>query len=104
LEGLHRVAVAGQVVALQRGEVVEDAGGGRGGAGAVFGVERQVGDLLARHRGAELALDQAAGKQRDELAGEQGFDTVGALQRDRCGVLDGLQLVVALLEVGLVST
>ena len=90
-------------MALERGEVVEDAGRGRGGAGAVFGVERQVGDLLAGHRVAQFALDQAAAQQRDELAGEQCFDAGGALERDRRGVLDGLQLVVAFLEVGLVA-
>ena len=31
LEGLYGLAVLGEVVALEWGEVVEDAGGGRGG-------------------------------------------------------------------------
>jgi hypothetical protein len=39
LEDLDVVVLAGEVVALDVAEVVEDAGGGRGGAGAVLVVE-----------------------------------------------------------------
>lgn len=95
--------VAGEVVALDVGEVVEDAGGGWRGAGAVFVVERQFGDAFAVHRGAELALDQRAAQQGDEVAGEQRFDAGWAVERDGGGGVDGLELVVALFEVGLVA-
>jgi hypothetical protein len=84
------LSVASQVVALEWSEVLEDAGGGRRGAGAVFAVQRQLRYLLVGHRGAEFACDEAAGEQRDELAGEERFDAGGALERDRGGVLDGL--------------
>jgi len=97
------LVVVGEVVALEGGEVVEDAGGGRGGAGAVFWVERQFGDLVVAHRGAEFAFDEAAAEQGDEVAGEQRFDAAGAFERDGGGVVDGFELVVAFLEVRLVA-
>ena len=50
VEGLDALAVAGEVVALDVGEGVEDAGGGRGGAGALLVVERQLGDVVMGHR------------------------------------------------------
>jgi len=49
-EGLDVLAVAGEVVAGQPGEELEDAVGSGLGAGAVLGVERQLGDLLVGHR------------------------------------------------------
>lgn len=68
------MSVAGEVVALDRGEVVEHAGGGRRGAGAVFGVERRVGDrsLLIALRSSRSIRQQA--RERDEPADEQRFD------------------------------
>ena len=94
---------AGEVVAREAGEEFERAGCGRLGAAALFGVERQFADLLLAHRAAEVAFDQAAAQQRDVLAEEQRFDPFGALDQHGGGVLNGLELVVALFEVGLVA-
>ena len=55
------------------------------------------------HGGAEVAFDQAAAQQRDELAEEERFDALGVLEQHGRGVLDALELVMALFEVGLVA-
>src|SRR6266540_1505550 len=98
----HELAVAVQFVA---GEVVEDGEnpfGGRRLAGAQFGVERDVGGGGGFHGGADLAFDECADEEGEELAAEDRFDAGGVAEPDRVGVLDGLEQVVAAFEVGLV--
>ncbi len=55
------------------------------------------------HRGADLAFDQRAEEQREELGAEQGLDAGGVAQQHWGGVLHGLEQVVTPFEVGLVA-
>lgn len=81
LEDLDGLAVvACEVVAGGVGELVEDAGGGRRLGGSVLVVERQLADVVAGHRGAQLAFDEALGEQRDELTAGERLDPGGGLQ------------------------
>ncbi len=76
LEDLRDLAVVGgEVVAGGVGVEVEHACRGRCSGGAAFVVERELADVVAGHRGAEFALDEALGEQRDELAAGQALDS-----------------------------
>ena len=78
---------AGEVMAGQAGEDLQRAGRGRLGAGTLLGVKRQLGDVAVLHGGAEVAFDQAAAQQRDELAEEERFDALGVLEQHGRGTL-----------------
>ena len=50
-------------------------------------------------RSADLAFDERADEQGEELAAEDRFDAGGVAQPDRVGVLDALEQVVTAFEV-----
>lgn len=85
MEGLDELALAEQGVAGEAGEELERARRGGLSAEAAFGVERQLVDLIASHRLAQLALDQGAAEQHDEVAEEEALDPRGALCPRRFG-------------------
>ena len=52
---------------------------------------------------ADFAFDEGGDEQREELAAEQCLDPCWVVQQQGCGVLDGLEQVVAAFQVRLVA-
>ena len=98
IEDLDEVAVAGEGVALGVAEQGEDLFGGRPLAGAGFGVERDGIEAFAAHGAPQFALDQGLHEQHQEVDGEQGLDARGVLEEHRGDLVDGFDLLEALLE------
>jgi hypothetical protein len=98
IEDLDEVAVAGERVALGVAEQGEDLLGGRSLAGPAFGVERDGVEAFAAHGVPQFALDKGLDEQDQEVDGEQSFDASGALEEHRGDLVDGFDLLEALLE------
>jgi len=64
------------------GEEAEDLLSGRSVAGALFGVERQVGDADPLHALSQLAFDQGLDEQGQEVDEEEGVDARFVLEED----------------------
>ncbi len=62
--------LVGEVVAGQPGEDVQDARGGGRGAGAVFGVERELFYPFGFHCLPDVAFDECVDQHGDEVAAQ----------------------------------
>lgn len=101
-ERLHMMAgVDEAVAALMRKERKDFAGGGRF-ARSGFGVNRKRFELVSDHGLAKLALEQGVNRDGDEEEKEERIDALGALEVHRDDLGDGLELLVSLLDEGLV--
>ena len=99
---LDRVIRSHELMPADVLENFEDAIGGGCLAGASFGIKRERGDLLPFHAVAKRTLHESFGQQRQEIEEEEGLDPGGALQVDRHDVEHRFELLVALLDTGLV--
>jgi len=89
-------------MALDVFEYFQDAVRGGGLAFPVLGIEGQHIEVRAFHRGADLALDEGLDEQGQEVEQEKGLDPALVLEEGRSHRIHGLELLVPLLEVGLV--
>lgn len=80
----------------------EDAIGSGCLAGGSFGIKRERGDPFPFHAVAKRALDERFGQQSQETEREEGLAPGGALQVDRHDVEHRFELLVELLDAGLV--
>ena len=91
------------MVSSDGGEDLQNPFGRWGRAVAELEVERNVVQCRSAHGGADLAFDEGADEQGEELAAEQGFDPGRVVQQHRGGVLDAFEQVVAAFQVRLVA-
>src|SRR3990172_1459812 len=101
-EGLRESPVAPEVILAQRLEDLKDFVGGRGSALTLLGGERGGGQTARRHGAADLALDQGVEGDGEEVEEQEGLDALHALEVHRDDRGGGLELLMSLLDAGLI--
>ena len=71
-------------------EEPQDLLGGRSLALTLLGVDRQLCDVLAFYRQAQLSFDEGLHQESQEIQGEERFDPTRVLEKDRGDLVHGL--------------